>query len=191
MKALEERILRDGKVLPGQILKVSSFLNHYLDVDFLMELGAEIARLYEGCGVTKILTVEASGIALAVAAASHMHVPVVFAKKNLTSNLFDEQLHCAKVHSYTHQKDYTIVVGKELLCAQDHILLVDDFLAVGNALCGLLEITQKAGASVSGAAIAIEKGYQNGGDTLRKQGLRVESLAIIDSMDTDHITFRS
>ena len=190
MKALEERILRDGKVLPGQILKVSSFLNHYLDVDFIMEMGAEIARLYQDQGVTKILTVEASGIALAFAAAVQMHVPVVFAKKNLTSNIFDEQLYFAQVHSYTHQINYNIVVGKELLGEDDKILLVDDFLAVGNALNGLLDIAKKAGAETMGAAIAIEKGYQKGGDSLREQGVRVESLAIIDSMDIDHITFR-
>lgn len=190
MKALEERILREGKVLPGDILKVSGFLNHQLDVDFLMQMGEEIARLYAGAGVNKILTIEASGIALAVAAAAHLHVPVVFAKKNATTNLSDDTLYSARVHSYTHEKDYNVIVSKEFLYPEDRVLLVDDFLAVGNALHGMIEIVNQAGAEVCGAAIAIEKGYQHGGDDLRAAGIRVESLAVIDSMENGHIVFR-
>lgn len=190
MKALEDRILSEGKVLPGEILKVSSFLNHQLDVDFLMEMGAEIARLYRDCGVTKILTVEASGIALACAAAAHLHVPVVFAKKNATANLSDSNLYTAQVHSYTHGRDYHVVVSKDFLNPEDCILLVDDFLAIGNALLGMIELVHQAGATVCGAAIAIEKGFQHGGDKLRAAGMRVESLAVIESMTDTSLTFR-
>ena len=189
MKALEEKIDREGLVYPGNILKVGSFLNHQLDVDFLMEMGKEIERLYKNAGVTKIVTIEASGIAIAVAAASYMHVPVVFAKKTKTSNLSGES-YVSKVHSFTHNKDYDIVISKQFISNNDCILLIDDFLAVGNALNGLIDIVGQAGAKLAGAAIAIEKGFQGGGDALRAKGIRVESLALIDSMEDGKIIYR-
>ena len=186
MKALEDKIRREGVVLPGNILKVGSFLNHQLDVDFLMEMGREIARKFEGDGVTKILTIETSGIAVAAAA---MHVPVVFGKKHKTGNL-SGQMYSTVVHSYTHGTDYTVVMSREYLGSADVVLLVDDFLANGAALEGLMDIAAQAGARVVGAACAIEKGFQGGGDALREKGIRVESLAIIDEMSDTGITFR-
>lgn len=190
MKALEEKINREGLVFPGNILKVGSFLNHQLDVDFLMEMGKEIQRLFKDEPVSKIVTIEASGIAIAVAAASHMHVPVVFAKKTKTSNLSGES-YMSKVHSFTHNKDYDIVISKQFLNENDCVLLIDDFLAVGNALNGLIDIVSQSGAKLAGAAIAIEKGFQGGGDALRARGIRVESLALIDSMEEGKITYRA
>ena len=189
MKALEEKILKQGTVLPGHILKVGSFLNHQLDVDFLMEMGKEIHRLFKNDKITKILTIETSGIPIAVGAAADMHIPVVFAKKNKTGNISGE-LYSTVVHSYTHGTDYNVVVSKEFLNENDNILIIDDFLANGKALLGLIDIVGQAGAKVAGCAIAIEKGFQKGGDNLREQGIRVESLAIIDSMDDTSITFR-
>ncbi len=190
MKALEEKIIREGTVLPGHILKVGSFLNHQLDVDFLMEMGKEIERLFANQKITKILTIETSGIPIAVCAAAYMHIPVVFAKKNKTGNISGE-LYSTVVHSYTHGTDYNVVVSKEFLNSADNVLIIDDFLANGKALLGLIDIVGQAGASVTGCAIAIEKGFQKGGDSLREQGIRVESLAIIDSMDDTSITFRA
>ena len=190
MKALEEKILREGRVLPGNILKVGSFLNQQLDSDFLTEIGAEIARLYSDCGVTKLLTVEASGIAIALAAGMQMHLPVVFAKKYRTSNVSGDT-YSTTVHSYTHGNDYEMVVARDYLSSADTLLLVDDFLAVGAALEGLLEIARQAGAKVAGAAVAIEKGFQPGGQRLRQTGIRVESLAIVESMSDDSLTFRA
>lgn len=190
MKELEEKIRKEGKVFPGNILKVSSFLNHRIDVDFVMKMGEEISNLYKDSGINKILTIEASGIAIAVGAAASMHVPVVFAKKNNTSNL-NADLYTTVIHSFTHGKDYHVVVSKEFLDQKDKILIIDDFLANGAALKGLIDIADQAGAKVIGAAIAIEKGFQHGGDELRKQGLRIESLALIDSMSDKEITFRS
>lgn len=189
MKALEEKILREGQVFPGQILKVGSFLNQQIDVDFLNEMGEEINRLYKDAGVTKVLTVEASGIAVAFAAASKMGVPMVFAKKHQSLNLSPELLK-SSVFSFTHKKTYDIVVSKEYINENDVILIVDDFLAKGNALIGLIDLVESAGAKVAGAAIAIEKGFQSGGELIRSRGIRVESLAIIDSMTDDSITFR-
>ena len=190
MKALEEKILKEGKVLPGNILKVGSFLNHQLDVDFIMEMGREIARLFENSGVTKILTIETSGIAIAVGAAAAMHIPVVFEKKNKTSNISGD-VYKTVVHSYTHGTDYTVVVEKDYLKKGDNILIVDDFLANGKALAGLFDIISQSGASAACAACAIEKGFQRGGDQLRAEGIRVESLAIIDSMEDGNIVFRA
>ena len=190
MKALEEKILKEGTVLPGNILKVASFLNHQLDVDFLMEMGKEIARLYDGAGVNKILTVETSGIAIAMAAAAAMHVPVVFAKKHKSGNLSGE-MYQTVVHSYTHGVDYTIVVSRDFLGEKDNVLIVDDFLANGKALNGLIDIVGQAGAKVIGCSCAIEKGFQGGGDALREQGIRVDSLAIVEAMSDDSLTFRS
>ena len=190
IRALEDRILAEGKVLPGEILKVGDFLNQQIDPELLMEMGEEIASLYKDAGVTKILTIESSGIAVAFAAGCKMNVPVVFAKKHASINLSDDVL-TSKVYSYTHQKTYDIVVSSDYVSKDDTVLIVDDFLAKGNALKGLIEITDKAGAKLAGAAIAIEKGFQGGGDELRSQGIRVESLAIIESMSDDSLTFRS
>lgn len=189
MRLMEEKILAEGKILPGQILKVGSFLNQQIDTALLGRIGQEIARLYAGEDVTKILTIESSGIAIAAAAGMAMGVPMVFAKKHKSSNV-DGAVYSASVHSYTHNMDYTIVVSADYLRPEDKILLVDDFLANGKALMGLAELVEKAGASLIGAAIAIEKGFQGGGDALRAQGVRVESLAILDSMDDTGITFR-
>lgn len=189
MKALEEKILKEGTVLPGNILKVGSFLNHQLDVDFLMEMGLEIARLFKDDNVTKILTVETSGIAVAMAAAAQLHIPVVFAKKHKSSNI-SGNLYTTVVHSYTHNVDYNIVVDSEFLKSEDKVLIVDDFLANGKALLGLIDIVNQAGAELVGCSCAIEKGFQKGGDMLREKGIRVESLAIVESMDDTSVTFR-
>ena len=189
MKALEEKILKEGTVLPGHILKVGSFLNQQIDVEFLMEMGREIAEKFKGDGVTKVLTVEASGIAIAVAAAAQMHVPMVFAKKNKTGNV-SGRVYSAQVHSYTHNRDYNIVVSEEYIGKDDVVLLVDDFLANGAALEGMIEIVNQAGAKVAGMSCAIEKGFQGGGDKLRAQGYKVESLAIVETMSEDSLTFR-
>lgn len=190
MKALEEKILREGKILPGNVVKVGGFLNQRLDVDFLMELGREIAQTFSDAGVNKVLTVEASGIALAVAAAAALHVPAVFAKKHASANLSGD-LYTAEVYSYTHQKSYTIMVSREYLSAEDRVLIVDDFLACGNAVGGLMKMVQEAGATLVGVSAAIEKGFQGGGDALREKGIRVESLAVIESMDEHSIRFRA
>ncbi len=189
MKALEEKILREGTVLPGNILKVGSFLNHQIDAGFVVEMGKEIARLFEGEQITKILTIETSGIAIALGAAIAMDVPMVFAKKNRTGNLSGE-MYSTVVHSYTHGTDYTVVVEKRYISQNDRILIVDDFLANGKAIQGLINIINQAGAKTCGAAVAIEKGFQSGGDELRREGIRVEALALIDSMDGGKVIFR-
>ena len=188
MKSLEEKIRKEGKVLPGNILKVGNFLNHRLDVAFLCEMGQEIARLYGGCGVNKILTIETSGIAIAMAAAIPMRVPVVFAKKHKSQNLSGD-MYCADVVSFTHGGTSRVVVEKQYLGKDDTVLIVDDFLANGEALKGLLKICEEAGASVAGAAIAIEKGFQKGGKEIRAMGVRVESLAVVESMTDDGVVF--
>lgn len=190
VKALEERILKEGVVLPGNILKVGSFLNHQIDVAFIMEMGREIARLFENAGVTKILTIETSGIPIAVGAAAAMNVPVLFAKKHKTSNLSGEN-YSTVVHSYTHNTDYTVVVSRDFLSSDDCVLIVDDFLANGKALEGLIDLVNQAGAKLAGTSCAIEKGFQGGGDSLREQGIRVESLAIIEEMTDSSVTFRA
>lgn len=189
IKAMEEKILAEGEILPGNILKVGNFLNQQIDTDFLKEIGKEIARLYKDSGVTKIFTIEASGIAIAVAAGYELSVPVVFAKKNRSDNISGDT-YVTKVDSFTHKTTNTIVVSREFIKEGEKILIVDDFLANGNALVGLCDIVEQAGATVIGAAIAIEKGFQKGGDMLREKGLRVESLAIVDSMTEDGIVFR-
>ncbi|MEE1238576.1 MAG: xanthine phosphoribosyltransferase [Acutalibacteraceae bacterium] len=189
MVDLEEKILKEGKVLPGNILKVGSFLNHQLDADFIMEMGREIARLFGGEKVTKILTIETSGIPIAFAAGAAMHIPVVFAKKHKTSNVSGD-VYKTVVHSYTHGTDYTVVVESDYLSDKDNVLIVDDFLANGKALKGLLDIVAQSGATSAGAVCAVEKGFQHGGDELRADGIRVESLAIIDSMEDGKINFR-
>ncbi len=189
MKLMEEKILAEGKVLPGGILKVGSFLNQQIDTVFLKQIGAEIARLFSDSGITKVLTIEASGIAIAAAAGMALGVPMVFAKKHKTSNV-DGSVYSSVVHSYTHNTDYTIVVSSDYLLPGDKVLLVDDFLANGKALEGLLDLVSQAGAQVAGVSAAIEKGFQGGGDALRAKGIRVESLAVIDAMDDKSIVFR-
>ncbi len=190
MNFLEERIVRDGQVRPGEILKVDSFLNHQLDVALLDEIGKTFYEKYKGRGITRILTIEASGIAIAMMTGRYFQVPVVFAKKAKSKNL-DGELYTSKVHSYTYGKDYDITLSKKFLTSEDTVLLVDDFLAVGKAMNGLLDICRQAGAKVGGIGIAIEKGFQHGGEKLRGEGLDVTSIAIVDSMGDDgSITFR-
>ncbi len=188
MRRMEEMILTCGKVLPGGILKVGSFLNQQIDAEFLKEIGEEIAGLYCGERINKILTIESSGIAIAAAAGMYMNVPVVFAKKHKTSNV-DGAVYSASVHSFTHGNDYQAVVSTEYLGSGDRVLIIDDFLASGNALYGLIELCRQAGAEVAGCAIAIEKRFQGGGDELRAKGIRVESLACIESMTDTEIAF--
>ncbi len=191
MKLLEERIRRDGTVKAGNVLKVDSFLNHQMDIELFNEMGKEWARLFADCPVTKILTVEASGIGIACVAAQHFHVPVVFAKKTQSLNI-DGEVYTTKIESFTHKRVYDVIVSKKFLSPEDHVLIIDDFLANGCALEGLIEIVQKAGAAVEGIGIAVEKGFQKGGDLIRSKGIRLESLAIVESMDaeTGEITFR-
>lgn len=189
MKALEDKIRAEGTVLPGNILKVGSFLNHQLDVVFMMEMGKEIKRLFSDEKITKILTIETSGIAIAMAAGVALEVPVVFAKKNRTSNLSGD-FYTTQVHSYTHGTDYDVVVSRELLNENDHILIIDDFIANGKAIEGLIRLLGQAGATLAGVSCAIEKGFQNGGDRLRESGIRVESLAIVESMSDTEVSFR-
>lgn len=191
MKLLEERIRRDGTVKAGNVLKVDSFLNHQMDIDLFNEMGKEWARLFADRPVTKILTVEASGIGIACVVAQHFHVPVVFAKKTQSLNI-DGEVYTTKIESFTHKRVYDVIVSKKFLSPEDHVLIIDDFLANGCALEGLIEIVQKAGATVEGIGIAVEKGFQKGGDLIRSKGVRLESLAIVESMDaeTGEITFR-
>lgn len=192
MKLLEERIRKDGTVKAGNVLKVDSFLNHQMDIDLFNEMGKEWARLFADRKITKILTVEASGIGIACVAAQHFHVPVVFAKKSQSVNI-DGEVYSTKIESFTHKRVYDVIVSKKFLHPEDHILIIDDFLANGCALEGLIDIVNKAGASEEGVGIAVEKGFQKGGDLIRSKGIRVESLAIVESMDdkTGEITFRS
>ena len=188
MNFLEERIIKDGIVKEGNVLKVDSFLNHMIDVPFVCELGKEFRRLFETSGVTKILTIEASGIGLACLTAQYFGVPVVFAKKSRTSNISSE-VYSTPVESYTHGNTNNVIVSKQYLGAGDRVLIIDDFLATGNALKGLIELCRLAGADVVGCGIAIEKRYQHGGDALRAENIRVESLALIDSMENGNIVF--
>ena len=190
MKALEERILKDGKVLPGHVLKVGNFLNHQIDTPFMMEMGKEIARLFEADKPTKVLTIEASGIAIGMAAAAAMGLPLVFAKKKKSINVEDD-LYSTVIHSYTHNTDYKVVVSKENLLPGERVLIVDDFLANGNAIRGLIDLVNQAGGEVIGCTTAIEKGFQGGGDELRAKGIKVESLAIVDEMSDTGLKFRA
>lgn len=189
MQLLEERIRKDGIVKPGNILKVDSFLNHQMDIPFINELGKEFKHRFADAPITKILTIEASGIGIACLVAQHFNVPVVFAKKAQSLNL-DGEMYCTKVQSFTHKRVYDVILSKKFLSADDHVLIIDDFLANGCALQGLMEIVKESGAVLEGAGIVIEKGFQNGGDSLREQGIRVESLAIVDSMTDDSVSFR-
>ena len=191
MRLLEERILKDGVVKPGNVLKVDSFLNHQMDIAFLNQIGQEFYRLFADEGVTKILTVEASGIGIACLAAQYFNVPVVFAKKNKTKNIAGD-VYKTDVVSFTHGRTYTVIVSKDFLNEHDRVLLIDDFLANGCALLGLAELVQQSGAQIVGAGIVIEKGFQRGGELVREKGIRLESLAVIESMGDDgSIVFRS
>ena len=181
--------LTEGKVLKGDVLKVDGFLNHRMDVKLLAALGKEIYDHFKNCGVNKILTVEASGIGLACFTAQFFDCPVLVAKKHKSLNVSPD-VYSSVAFSFTHQKENTIIVSKEYLSSADKVLIVDDFLANGKALLGLIDIAEQAGAEVVGACCAIEKGFQKGGDSLRADGIRVESLAIIDSMSDDSVTFR-
>ncbi len=191
MKLLEERIRRDGRVKEGNVLKVDSFLNHQLDIGLYNEIGKEFRRLFPGDRITKILTIEASGIGIACIAAQYFGVPVVFAKKSRSLNL-DGEVYTAGVRSYTHNRVYDVIVSTKFLSKDDHVLIIDDFLANGCAVSGLIELVKSAGAGIEGVGIVIEKGFQEGGRRLREQGIRVESLAVVDGMDaaTGEITFR-
>ena len=184
LRELEERILKEGKVREGDVLKVDSFLNHQMDVHLFEAMGREWKRLFDGCGVNKILTIEASGIGMACIAAQSFHCPVVFAKKTETKNIAGE-VYRTQVRSFTHGRVYDVIVSKDYLGPQDRLLLIDDFLANGAALSALLDIAMAAGATVVGAGIAIEKAYQPGGDLIRSRGVRVESLARIRSMSEE------
>jgi xanthine phosphoribosyltransferase len=184
MQLLEDRIRKDGVVKEGDVLKVDSFLNHQMDVSLFEAMGREWKRLFDGCGVNKILTIEASGIGMACIAAQSFHCPVVFAKKTETKNIAGE-VYRTQVRSYTHGRIYDVIVSKDYLGPGDRLLLIDDFLANGAALSGLLDLAMLAGATVVGAGIAIEKAYQPGGELIRSRGVRVESLARIKSMSED------
>ena len=184
MKLLEERIRKDGKIKGGDVLKVDSFLNHQMDVALFQEIGKEFYRLFGDCGVTKILTIEASGIGIACVAAQFFACPVIFAKKNKTKNIAGD-VYTSKVESFTHGKVYDIIVSKEFLLPGDRVLLIDDFLANGSALQGLIQLVRDAGAELVGAGICVEKAFQPGGNLIRSMGVRVESLARVKSMGED------
>ena len=191
MELLEERIRRDGVVKSEGVLKVDGFLNHQMDINLFNEMGKELKRLFADAPINKILTLEASGIGIAAVVAQHFDVPVVFAKKSQSINL-DGDVYSTKIQSFTHQRIYDVIVSKKFLNADDHVLLIDDFLANGCALNGLIDLVEEAGATVEGIGIAVEKGFQPGGDDLRSRGYRLESLAIVQSMnpETGEIEFR-
>ncbi|MBQ1682001.1 MULTISPECIES: xanthine phosphoribosyltransferase [Agathobacter] len=191
MKLLEERIRKDGIVRAGNVLKVDSFLNHQMDIELINEMGKEFKRLFADEQIDRILTVEASGIGIACIVAQYFGVPVVFAKKSQTKNI-DGDVYSSKVESFTHGRIYDVMVSKKYIHEGDRVLLIDDFLANGCALLGLLEICEEAKAHVVGAGICVEKGFQQGGDLIRERGIHLESLAIVDAMDsqTGAITFR-
>ena len=189
MKVLEDRIRKDGKIREGGVLKVDSFLNHQIDVRLYGEIGKEFYRLFGDCGVTRILTIEASGIGIACVTAQFFDCPVIFAKKNKTKNIAGD-VFSSKVESFTHGKVYDIIVSREFLHPEDRVLLIDDFLANGSALQGLIKLVRDAGATLVGAGICVEKAFQPGGDLIRSKGIRVESLARIKSMSgTEGIEF--
>lgn len=192
MQLLEERIQKDGNVKPGNVLKVDSFLNHQMDVELFNEMGKEFRRLFSSEKINKILTIEASGIGIACIAAQYFNnAPVVFAKKSQSINLDGEQ-YVTKIESFTHKRVYDVIVSKKYLSKDDHVLILDDFLANGCAVAGLIDLVQSAGATIEGVGIAVEKGFQEGGKLLRSKGVRVESLAIVESMDaeTGEVVFR-
>lgn len=192
MDLLKEKIVKEGQVYPGNILKVDCFLNHQIDCTFLREVGKEFHRLFKDEGVNKILTIEASGIAIGTVVAQEFGCPLVFAKKNKTKNIAGN-VYSSSVESFTHSTTYNIIVSEKFLNSGDKVLIVDDFLAIGNALKGLIDLVKQSGAELAGCGTVIEKGYQHGGDALRESGIRVESLAIIESMndETGEIVFRN
>lgn len=192
MDLLKKKILEEGQVYAGNILKVDCFLNHQIDCGFLAEVGKEFHRLYKDEGINKVLTIEASGIAIGTMVAQEFGCPLVFAKKNKTKNIAGD-VYTAQVESFTHGTIYNIMVSKKFLNPGDKVLIVDDFLAIGNALKGLISLVKESGAELVGCGTVIEKGYQHGGDELRAEGIRVESLAIIESMDADkgEVVFRN
>ena len=192
MQLLKDRIRKDGKIKEGNVLKVDSFLNHQMDVKLFQEIGKEFKRRFEGEEITKILTIEASGIGIACVAAEVFDVPVVFANKTQTKNIAGE-VYTTKVESFTHGRVYDIIVSREFLGKGDKVLLIDDFLANGKALEGLAELVKKSGAELVGAGVVIEKGFQVGGDIIRSKGIHLESLAIVESMDekTGEVVFRN
>lgn len=189
MDLLKERILKDGKVFPGNVLKVDRFLNHQVDVKLLNEIGKEFYRLFKDEGINKIFTIEASGIGIACVVAQYFDVPVVFAKKTLGKNISSD-VYSTPITSFTHGRTYDVIVSQEFLHPEDKILIIDDFLAQGCALQGLINLIKSAGAEIVGAGIVIEKAFQQGGELIRSQGIRVESLARVESMTDDgKITF--
>ena len=187
MNFLEERIVKDGVVKEGNVLKVDSFLNHQMDIDLFEEMGAEFKRRFADSNITKIVTIESSGIGIACIVARYFNVPVVFAKKSKSINLDDNNF-STKIQSFTHGKVYDVIVSKKFLSPEDHILVIDDFLANGCALLGLTELVESAGATVEGIGIAIEKGFHQGGKIIREKGYQLESLAIVESMDAANKT---
>lgn len=190
MQLLEDRIRKDGIVKEGGVLKVDSFLNHQLDIELYNEIGKEFRRLFPDKGINKILTIEASGIGIACITAQYFNCPVVFAKKAQSINI-DGEVYSATIESFTHKRSYNVIVSKRFLSNDDNILIIDDFLANGCALLGLIDIVRSSGASIAGAGIVIEKGFQKGGELVRSKGIHVESLAIIDDMSVeDGCTFR-
>ncbi len=188
MQSLKEKILKDGKVKPGNVLKVDSFLNHQMDINILEEIGKEFKKRFADARINKILTIEASGIAIACMVAKAFGVPLVFAKKNQTKNIAGE-VYSSRVQSYTHGRIYDVIVSKEFLGENDRVLIIDDFLANGCALDGLIDIVNQSGATLEGIGIVIEKYFQGGGERIRKQGIRIESLAMIASMTDNTLTF--
>jgi len=192
MNFLEERIAKDGVIKSGNVLKVDSFLNHQMDISLMEEIGKEFKRRFNGKTVTKVLTIEASGIGIAAFVAKEFGVPMLFAKKSKSVNI-DGEMYVAEVESFTHKNRNQVIVSKKFLNANDHILIIDDFLANGCALQGLIAIAESAGATVEGLGIVIEKGFQIGGRVIRNLGYHLESLAIVDAMDaeTGTITFRA
>lgn len=191
MNFLEEKIVKDGIVKEGNVLKVDSFLNHQMDIDLFNEMGKEWKKRFEGKNINKILTIEASGIGIACIVAQHFGVPVVFAKKSKSINI-EGEMYTAEVESFTHKNKNQVIVAKKFLSEEDHVLIIDDFLANGCALQGLIQIARSAGASVEGIGIAIEKGFQSGGKSIRNLGFQLESLAIVEDMNwkTGEIIFR-
>lgn len=190
MQLLEDRIRKDGIVKEGGVLKVDSFLNHQLDIELYNEIGKEFRRLFPDKGINKILTIEASGIGIACITAQYFNCPVVFAKKAQSINI-DGEVYYTTIESFTHKRSYNVIVSKRFLSNDDNILIIDDFLANGCALLGLIDIVRSSGASIAGAGIVIEKGFQKGGELVRSKGIHVESLAIIDDMSVeDGCTFR-
>lgn len=189
MELLKERIRRDGRIKDGHIIKVDGFLNHQVDIALLSEIGREFKRLFDGESITKVITIEASGIAVACLTAQYFNVPIVFAKKSESKNI-DGDVYRTTVTSYTRGRDYTVILEKRYLNSDDRVLIIDDILATGKAQRGLLDISAQAGATVVGIGVVIEKGFQGGGDQLRSAGYNVQSLAIIESMENQTLVFR-